>query len=328
MKKSVKITCIVAESCIVLGLLILLGVSVKFGFDYRNLNTTTAEVKTYAVEQTFENIDIHSLSNNVKFSVADGEQSKVVCTETARTACAVSVENGTLTVTQKDTRRWYEHFGIYWAFDDIHEMKIEVFLPVQEYRALTVTTRSGDIKIDTDEPFLFKIADLSANSGNIYFEDSRAERLTVSSTSGDIVCARCGSIASLKAESNSGNIELSRIVTAELSVNTTSGNIDIYEMYVDGNAVLESNSGNVNLIDTEAKSLAISTTSGEIQLTDADADELNMESNSGSIMGNLRTEKKFEVSTISGVLDVPYSRADAGRCIVKTTSGDVTLRTP
>ena len=93
MKKSVKITCIVAASCIVLGLLILLGVSVKFGFDYRNLNTTTAEVKTYAVEQAFENIDIHSLSNNVELSAADGEQCKVVCTETGYSPLVRALRN-------------------------------------------------------------------------------------------------------------------------------------------------------------------------------------------------------------------------------------------
>lgn len=325
MKKSVKITCIVAASCIVLGLLILLGVSVKFGFDYRNLNTTTAEVKTYAVEQAFENIDIHSLSNNVEFSAADGEQCKVVCTETARTACTVSVANGTLTVTQKDTRRWYEHFGMYWAYDDTYEMKIEVFLPLQEYRDLSVNTQSGDIKIG--ESFLFKTADLSTSSGGIYFE-SWAERLAVYSTSGDIVCARCGNIASLKAESNSGDIELSRVSVTELSVKTTSGNIGIYEMYIDGNADLESNSGNVNLIEAEAKSFTITTTSGNIELTDADADELDIKSNSGKVTGNLCTEKKFEISTTSGEVDVPYSRDDAGRCAVKTTSGDISLHTP
>lgn len=327
MKKSVKITCIVAASCIVLGLLILLGVSVKFGFDYRNLNTTTAEVKTYAVEQAFENIDIHSLSNNVEFSVADGEQCKVVCTETARTACTVSVENGTLTVTQKDTRRWYEHFGMYWAFDDTREMKIEVFLPLQEYQDLSVTAQSGNIKIGKGEPFLFKTADLSTSSGEIYFE-SWAERLAVSSTSGDIVCVRCGNIASLRAESNSGDIELSRIAAPELSAKTTSGNIGIYEIYVDGNADLESNSGNVTLIDTGAKSLVIATTSGNIKLTDTDADELDIESNSGTVTGNLLSEKNFVVSTTSGEVDVSYSRDDAGRCSVKTTSGDITLHTP
>ena len=105
MKKSVKITCIVAASCIVLGLLILLGVSVKFGFDYRKLDTTTVEVQTYAVEQPFENIDVCSLENDVTFSLADDGQCKVVCTQTERKTCTVSVENGTLTVAQNDIRR-------------------------------------------------------------------------------------------------------------------------------------------------------------------------------------------------------------------------------
>lgn len=325
MKKSVKITCIVAASCIVLGLLILLGVSVKFGFDYRNLNTETAEVKTYAVEQAFENIDIHSLSNNVEFSVADGEQCKVVCTETARTACTVSVENGTLTVTQKDTRRWYEHFGMYWAFDDTREMKIEIFLPSQEYCDLSVSTQSGNIWVD--EPFLFETADLSASSGEIYF-GTYAERLTVYSTSGDIACACVGNTASLKVESNSGDIELGRIAVADFSVKTTSGNIDLYEMYVDGNADLESNSGKLHLEIFAARSLTVATTSGDVEFVDSDADELDIRSNSGCITGDLRTAKNFEVSTTSGEVDVSYSKDSAGKCYVETTSGDISLHTP
>lgn len=325
MKKSIKITCIAAASCIVLGLLILLGVSIKFGFDYRNLNTTTAEVKTYAVEQAFENIDIHSLSNNMKFSAADGEQCKVVCTETARTACTVSVENGTLTVTQKDTRRWYEHFGMYWAPDDVSEMKIEVFLPLQEYRDLSVTTQSGDIWVG--EPFIFETADLSTTSGNISF-GSAVNDISLHSTSGNITCQKISMATSVKAETTSGNVDLSKISTVELSASTTSGNLNLFEIYATGDAVLESTSGVSQLEKVTAKSFTITTTSGDVWFKDSDANTLDIQSNSGCVKGNLLSKKNFEVSTTSGEVDVPYSRDDAGKCIVKTTSGDISLHTP
>ncbi len=326
MKKSVKITCIVAASCIVLGLLILLGVSVKFGFDYRNLNTTTAEVKTYIMEQAFENIDIHSLSNNVEFSVADGEQCKVVCTETARTACAVSVENGTLTVTQKDTRRWYEHFGMYWESDDTPEMKIEVFLPLQqEYRDLSVSTQSGNVFVG--EVFAFETADVSTTSGNISF-GCVANNISLHSTSGNITCQKISMAISLEAETTSGNVELSKISTVDLSAKTTSGDLNLFELYATGDVDLESTSGASRLEDVTAKSFTITTTSGDIELKYADAEELDIESSSGNVTGYLRTEKKFEISTTSGEVDVPGSRINAGRCTVKTTSGDISLHTP
>ena len=291
MKKSVKITCIVAASCIVLGLLILLGVSVKFGFDYRKLDTTTVEVQTYAVEQPFENIDVCSLENDVTFSLADDGQCKVVCTQTERKTCTVSVENGTLTVAQNDIRRWYERFGIYWGAGDTPEMKIEIFLPSQEYCDLSVSTQSGNIWVD--EPFLFETADLSASSGEIYF-GTYAERLTVYSTSGDIACACVGNTASLKVESNSGGIELGKL------------HLEIFA----------------------ARSLTVATTSGDVEFVDSDADELDIRSNSGCITGDLRTAKNFEVSTTSGEVDVSYSKDSAGKCYVETTSGDITLHTP
>lgn len=328
MKKSVKITCIIAASCIVLGLLILLGVSVKFGFDYRNLNTTTAEVKTYAVEQAFENIDIHSLSNNVELSVADGEQCKVVCTETARTACTASVENGTLTVTQKDTRRWYEHFGMYWASSDMPEMKIEVFLPRQEYQDLSVTTQSGDIWVG--EPFIFETADLSTTSGNIDFF-SAVNNISLHSTSGNITCQKISMATSIEAETTSGNVDLGKISTVDLSARTTSGNLNLFEIYATGDVVLESTSGISQLEKVTAKSFTITTTSGDVWLRDSDADTLHIQSNSGCVKGNLLSKKNFEVSTTSGEVDVPHpSRYDenTGICTVTTTSGDITLHTP
>lgn len=343
MKKGVKITCLVAVSCIVLGLLIILGTSFKIGFDYNQLNTGTLETNTYTVEQPFQNIDIQSRWSNVYFAVAQNAQCEVVCTETERKQCVVSVENGTLTVSQKDTRRWYECFGIFWGPSDVSEMKITVYLPQESYQSLRVHSQSGDVSVGTE--FAFQTAELQTTSGNIQFLGSVKEQLAANSNSGNITVENVN-VDMLQAETTSGNLILNAIqvqngidlkatsgnlkmgnVTAQnLTAETTSGNITLNTVQAKDKLDLEASSGTVRLENAVSQELVCATTSGDVRFQDSDAHSITVSSTSGCVEGNLRTAKNFEISTTSGDMDVPYSDSGADLCQVTTTSGDVSLR--
>lgn len=324
MKKSVKITCLVAVFCIILGLLIVLGTSLKIGFDYNQLNTDTLETKSYTVEQPFQNIDIQSQWSNVYFAVAQDAQCEVVYTETERKTCAVSVENDTLTVSQKDTRRWYECFGILWSSDDVNEMKITVYLPEQSYHSLHIQSQSGNIALNSVQ--VQGSVDLKTNSGNLQLEDLTAQDLTVETTSGNITLKAIKAQDRLDVKSNSGTLRLEDVITKELVCATTSGDITLNTVKAQGRLDLKSNSGTLRLENVIAQELICATTSGDIWFKDSDAGMLEIYSNSGCVKGNLLSEKKFEVSTNSGSVDVPYSNADAGLCAITTTNGDIALR--
>ncbi len=343
MKKSVKITCLVAVFCIVLGLIIVLGTSLKIGFDYNQLNTGTLETKTYTVEQPFQNIEIQSRWSNVYFAVAQDAQCEVVCTETERKTCAVSVENGTLTVSQKDTRRWYEYFGIFWGPSDVSEMKITVYLPQQSYQSLRVQSQSGDISVGTE--FAFQTADVkttsgniklsssvkeklaaTSNSGNITVENANADTLWAESTSGNLTLNAIQVQGSMDLKSNSGNLKLGNVTAQNFMAKTTSGNMTLSTVQAKDKLNLEANSGIVRLENVFAQEFVCATTSGDVWLRDSDAHMLTITSNSGCVKGSLCTAKRFEISTNSGDVDVPYSDSGADLCTVTTTSGDVSLR--
>jgi len=68
----------------------------------------------------------------------------------------------------------------------------------------------------------------------------------------------------------------------------------------------------------------VTTHSGDIHLTSVDSPSLSLQSDSGSIIGTLNSEKIFEVSTRSGKVAVPASRGNE-RCKITTKSGNVTL---
>lgn len=304
MKKSVKVICIIAAVCIALGVCIALSTSVKIGFDFEKLNTETLESKTYTVDEEFQNIDVQTNALNVYFITAEDAQCKVVCTQTKRNMCEISVENDTLTVTQTDTRLWYEHFGIFWNVSDEAEMKITVYLPQQTYRALRVRSQSGNISVSSQ--FTFDTAEMETASGDIQFAGSVKETLT--------------------ANSNSGALDLNNLTVRDITAKTASGNITLDSVKTENALRLESNSGIVQLVQTGADMLFCETASGDIQFQDSDADTLKLHSNSGCVNGSLLSSKKFEISTNSGSVDVPPSDNNGGLCAVTTTSGDVTFR--
>ncbi len=345
MKKSVKITCMVAVSCIVLGIFTVLGVSLKIGFDYKQLNTVTIETKTYAVENSFQNIDIESIWSNVYFDTAEDGQCRVECTETARQTCAVSVENNTLTVKQKDARLWYENFGLFWGASDETEMKITVYLPNRDYQTLRIDSQSG--RAFVGEAFTFDTADISTLSGNIQFLGSAKEKLTVHSNSGlirvekvnvkvleaqnmsgNIIFSTVHAQENITLNSNSGIMNLEDVQAQTFTARTMSGNILLHTMRVQANMALNSNSGIMNLEDVQAQTFTAETMSGNVLLKDFDADKMEVRTGSGYVRGNLLSPKKFDVSTSSGRVDVPYGDSNAGVCTVTTISGDVSLRTP
>lgn len=345
MKKCVKITCTVAVSCILLGLLIVLGASLKIGFDYKSLNTVTLETKTYTAEEPFQNIDIESIWSNVYFAFAEDGQCRVECTETARQTCAVSVQNNTLTVKQKDSRLWYENFGFFWGTTDETEMKITVYLPDKNYQKLQINTQSGAAFVD--EEFTFNTADIATMSGNIRFLGSANETLTVHSNSGlirvekvnvkvleagnmsgNIIFSSVQAQEDMTLNSNSGILNLEDVQAKSFSAGTMSGNILFRTVRVQENMTLNSNSGILNLEDVLAKTFSAETMSGNVLFKNSDADKLEIHTGSGSVRGNLLSKKNFDVSTSSGTVDVPYSDSNAGLCSVTTTSGNVSLHTP
>lgn len=301
MKTSKKIALIVAAGCILLGGALMLISRPRGGFQSLEFPQATFETKTHAISESFEHICIQEMSADVRFLPSEDHQCRVICQDREGLTHTVGVSDGTLTVGCIDSRdKWYEHIGFFWG-RNWEAATVTVYLPAQEYGALTLQTTSGNVSIP--EGFTFGEARLATTSGEIDFAGTVSNRLQIDSTSGDIELSHtvCGSV---EIATTSGDVEVSDLASDTLTSRTTSGEMTLSAVQVRNLAELEAISGDIALEHSDAGSFRIKTTSGDIE-------------------GALLSGKNFVTHTVSGDVRVPPSDSTANVCEVTTTSGDI-----
>ena len=332
MKRSGKIALAVGVGCILLGCIGVFGVFAHLGFDAGRLegpwldfpetqagsqdSAGAVETVTYTVTDPFDRIQVREECGHVRFVLTDGGPCRVECVRWAGVKHTVGIEDGALSITAEDTRRWYQRIGVW-----ISQVSTTVYLPCEEYDFLTVSTASGDV--DLPAGLTLGEADISTASGDILWKAQVLGSLSVQSTSGKIQLEDTQA-ESLSAHSVSGDISLCRLeADGPLRIETASGKILLEDTRGDTLSVTTA-SGNVFLSRTQVQGLAsLRTASGAIRLEEADAESLEIRSVSGDVEGTLLSGKRFYVSTVTGDVDVPSSQG--GPCRVETTSGSVRL---
>lgn len=318
MKKSLKIVLIVSACLIALGVIISLGALVAIslgGEGFGAFNTLNFDTKEYSPVGDFDSIKVYGIECNVKFLLSTDGSCRVVCPEAENIYHEIEIFEGTLTINRVDNRRFYQRFGV-----QVGDLDILVYLPESEYESLYVNTVSGDINIPDD----FKLESASAKS-----------------VSGEISC-RAGVSGNISLESTSGEIEVGSSAPTSVELNSTSGSVTVSDMNISDILDVKTVSGDVSVRNTKQTNLNISTTSGKTECKNSvssgkilidttsgktvlelcDAGTINIKSVSGDVRGKLLSEKDFEVSTVSGDVDVP-DKDSGGKCHIKTTSGSV-----
>lgn len=318
MKKSKKISIIIAVAVIIIGCLISFFALVSLNFDFSKLNSVNSVTKTYDIDESFRNINIEGTECDINLIPSDNDKCSVICNEGDKISHSVTVQNDTLTIKRIDNRQWYEHIMVfYWG-----ETEINLYLPQNKYEELYAKSVSGNIEIPEnftfdkaeisttsgEVSFLSKVTndiDIQTVSGNIYVGETTAKNINMQSTSGDTAVSSATIKNELKVKSVSGNINLSNIDCQSITANTTSGDNKFSNVVAKTNTKIESISGNIDLYQSDAQTMNIKTTSGDVA-------------------GTLLTDKIFDVKTTSGDVNVPQSGA-GGKCEIKTTSGNVKL---
>lgn len=315
MKTSKKITIIVAVSLVIVGLLISFVAIAALDYDFTRMNTINFVTNTYSVDEDFTDISVNGAECDIRILSSNDGTCKIVCRESDKVSHSITVENDTLSVERYDTRKWYEHIGVYWG-----DIEIVVYLPQSTYGKLSAKNLSGDIKIP--EVFSFSSADIQSTSGNVnfsaevendltvktvsgevYIGKTAPQKLNVQSTSGDVTVEAVKAETSIKVKAVSGDIELTDAQCQSLTTDTTSGEVEFLNVIANENVRIESVSGDIELHKCDAQTLWLKTTSGNIS-------------------GALLTEKIFFTDTLSGNVNVPKT-ASGGKCEIKTTSGDI-----
>lgn len=239
MSKIKKFFIILAVIFIVIGM-IMIGMSLTAAnFDFRNLSTVSYETNTYDIKESFETLIVNDTDCDIRIIASESDDCKVTVSDTAGIEHQVEAYDGTLHVTSKDNRKWYEHIGIYTSED----CKVVIEIPKAEYKSALIKTMSGDI--DVSDEISFEDAILVSTSGDVRFNGKVKNELTAKSTSGEIL--------------------LTDISVKELLVSSTSGDIEIDGVNVENKAKIEAVSGDVDIDSFDAGVIEIKTTSGDVE---------------------------------------------------------------
>ncbi len=264
--------------------------------------------ETYTVEEPFNSLDVRLIAADVRILNARDGETRIETSGDESVGETVEVRDGVLTVVQEAPRRQNVKFGgiLTGILDGIFcgGGRVTVFLSDRQWDSVRISTKSGDVEA---QDFRARTVKISTKSGDV---DARhldvAERVETESLSGDVrlETMQAGEIA---VRSISGDLELDGLCARSVSAGTTSGDVEIGDTVVDG------------MLNAE-------TTSGDVELERSDARELRLVSTSGDVDGTLLSPKEFFAHSTTGDVSVPESRNGAGRCDVRTVSGDVSIR--
>ena len=110
MKKQTKGWLITAVALIAAGGLLFGGVMTVFSWDFTALSTRNLVTKECLISESFHSISVDTSTANVELVLSDS--AAVTCREWENETHTVSVVDGVLTITETDTRKWYQHIGI------------------------------------------------------------------------------------------------------------------------------------------------------------------------------------------------------------------------
>ena len=317
MKKATKAWLLVAGAAVLLGMIIFGGAMAMTNWDFTKLSAAGYETNIHHITEAFSGISVTTEISHITFAPADDGVCTVVCYDREKVTHTVEVQDGTLVIRVVDSRKWYEHIGIYFGTP-----KITVYLPQEEYGALTVKSVTGDVEIPAG--FLF-------------------ESIAVTATTGDI--GNSASVSGfIKIKTNTGDIRLQSVTADTLQLTVLTGGITVSDVTCRGDVKADVSTGKTKLTNVTCKNLlsggstgdirlqnvvaaekfSVKRSTGDIKLERCDALELYMETDTGDIKGSLLTEKVFAAHSDTGKVDVPKTVA-GGKCEITTDTGNIKM---
>ena len=274
MKTKKVIALIISFILIVLGSMIV-GLSLySADFDFSKLNSLNVVENTYTIKEDFTSISAKSLECDIRLSLSENDECKVICREYTKVAHKAAVEDNKLTITREDSRKCYDYIGVF-----IDKTEIIVFLPKSEYEALNIGGATGDI--DVPDNFKFKNITLSTNTGDIYLASKVEEDLSITTSTGDV--------------------EILNTNPKNVSIVSDTGDVELKDTIASENITISTDTGDIELSECDAKKLLLSSDTGDISGTLLSGKIFKAESNTGDITVPLSTSGgACEIETDTG----------------------------
>ncbi len=297
MNKCSKKWLLAAAVLTIAGAVIFVGALAVIHFDFTKLSTQKIETNTYEFNEDFDNIFVNVETAVVTFVPSDNDVCKVECVEEESLKHSAKIQDGALTISAVNNRKWYDYIGInFWS------PKVTVYLPGEVYTSLSVAAATGSIEIP----------------GRFSFETVAA-----AGTTATITCHAQVS-KSVEVNTTTGNIILGSAQTETVKLSATTGEVIVNDVACN-KLTAKSSTGHIQLKNVVAKeSMKAQNTTGGIELAGCDAADIMLHTSTGDVKGTLLSEKIFITDTSTGRVSVPGT-ASGGKCEITTSTGDIAI---
>lgn len=359
MKKSSGILLIIAGGCVAIGVLLCVLSATLMAWHPDQWNTADYHTVNHTVTDPYTAIRVEGQSDSDLqiLPAKEGQKYQVVCYEPENRPHAVRVENGTLLITYRDERKWYDR--VEWF--SFSSPKITIYVPETTYESLYVESNTGDV--ETHGSLTFGNVDIHGSTSDITLKSQVTGTLNVKTDTGDIkiwgvrptsatLTADTGDIELHNAEvagdvsitTDTGHQSIFALSCRNLTVKCNTGGTKCHQVQVEGTLQFDSDTGRISLEQVQCGTIRGTTTTadivcdnltvagdlhmladtGDITLTHSDAASLHITTDTGDVSGSLRSAKIFLTETDTGDIRVPKS-TEGGLCEIKTDTGDITF---
>lgn len=297
MKKVTRLMVIFATSLVFIGGAIFAVAMTINGWDFSKLTTKDYVTKSYEITQEFTSIDVDVSTADLNVKLATDGKCMVVTYEDKKIEYTPNVSNGTLKISKKDNRKWYDYIGI-----NAGSSQITVYLTQSQLDALNIKASTADVTI---------------------YKELTFENININLSTGDVKCYASAE-NQIKVKVSTGDIKLENLTAGSIDLKATTGGVVVKNVNCQS-FVSSASTGDLEMKNVVAtQSFNIVRDTGKVKFEGCDAGEIYIETDTGDVEGSFLSAKVFDVRTDTGKISYPQSTS-GGLCKITTDTGDVTI---
>jgi DUF4097 and DUF4098 domain-containing protein YvlB len=308
---------IIAIVLLLVGITVIMLSIAANGWDFSMFKSSSHEIITHNISEGIRDISIDTDTANVIFIPSDNNEYKVVCRDARGLKHNVTENDGILSITLTDTRKWYEYISF--SFDNT---EIAVYIPAEEYGVLDIDISTGDVDIPNN--FKFESVNIEATTGDIDFGAEVESDLKITASTGYITLEGVEAGA-IDLAASTGNMSLSDIHCTgglKLSLSTgkvTANNVNCTSLYS------TADTGDIILTSLIAKeTIDITRSTGDVKFDACDASQITVNTSTGDVTGSFLSDKIFITHSGTGKNQVPETTT-GGICRIECSTGDIII---
>ena len=257
MNSTANIILIIALALILVGTAMFLISLANGGWDFSKLGSSGYETNNYTLEGELRDIAISDGTADVKILPSSDGQIRVYCYEKQKVKHSVELNDGVLSITYEDTRKWFERLF------DFGEAKVDVYIPEGEYASLVIDVSTGDSELSRG--LSFADVRISGSTGDVDFCANAVNSLKIAISTGsiDIENVTAGVV---ELEVSTGDVEIEGLSCKSFSSIGSTGDISIERLTAAEEAYIKRDTGDVEVDICSARGLSIKTDTGDMEL--------------------------------------------------------------